>query len=100
MSIGSLSTNERIRGRQLQEIRRRFFAKHPLCVECERKGRVTIATELDHIKAIGNGGIDNDANRQGLCLSCHQAKTRRDFGKTPRKTYGADGWPINAGGES
>lgn len=43
---------------------------HPLCVECEKEGFVRLATQLDHIVALVNGGRDFDKdhgkNRQGL----------------------------------
>ena len=51
----------------------------PLCAECERQGRVTAATVVDHIvphkgdKAMFWGS----GNWQGLCAPCHNAKTAR-----------------------
>lgn len=99
MTVQLLSTNERIRGRELQEIRRRFFYENPLCSgpdsECQRKGRVTIATDLDHIVTIKDGGPDVHSNRQGLCHPCHERKTAKDFGHKRKRTYGPDGWPID-----
>ena len=85
---------ERIRGRRLQTIRARHFARHPLCVDCEKAGRVRLATELDHIVALVNGGQDVEANRQGLCSSCHAAKSDRDLGHKPRQRIGIDGEPV------
>lgn len=64
----------RIRGRKLQEIRERHLRAHPMCALCH----VRPATELDHIKALCNGGTDTDDNRQGLCHDCHAAKSVRD----------------------
>lgn len=72
---------KRIRGSQLQRIRREHFQRHPLCVHCDRKGIVRAATELDHVIALENGGIDSPdpfVNRQGLCADCHAKKTERD----------------------
>jgi 5-methylcytosine-specific restriction protein A len=89
--------SKRIRGRKLQEIRKRHFEQFPLCVECQRLGRITLATELDHIKALCNGGTDTEDNRQGLCAECHDAKTARDMGHRPRLAISLDGWPINGG---
>lgn len=87
----------RITGRRLQRIRERYFDSHPLCVECEKAGRVRLATELDHIVALVNGGLDFDQdkgkNRQGLCFDCHEDKTRSDLGQRVKKRVGADGWP-------
>lgn len=78
-----MSTNERIRGRHLQAIRAAHFRENPLCVHCYEAGRVTLATELDHIKSIANGGRDVYANRQGLCKDCHATKTAADMGHKP-----------------
>ena len=85
---------ERIRGRKLQEIRTRYFKANPLCVECYKKDKVRIATQLDHIQALTNGGTDTPDNRQGLCAQCHAAKTARDMGYRQRKQIGNDGWPT------
>jgi 5-methylcytosine-specific restriction protein A len=84
---------ERIRGRKLQEIRALHFKANPLCVECYKLDRVRLATQLDHIKALTNGGTDTADNRQGLCAQCHAAKTARDMGYRKRTTIGDDGWP-------
>ena len=88
---------DRIRGRTLQRIRYRVLANNPLCVRCQAKGRITIATQVDHIIALVNGGSDDkhdDSNRQGLCDECHKVKTAEDMGHRPRVTIGLDGYPV------
>lgn len=85
---------QRIRGRKLQDIRQRHFAKNPLCVDCAAKGKVTIADVLDHIKALDNGGADVESNRQGLCTPCHVIKTAKDMGYKQRQAFGPDGYPL------
>jgi 5-methylcytosine-specific restriction protein A len=69
---------QRIRGRALQGIRRRHFERHPLCVCCEEQGKVRAATQLDHQVPLWQGGQDVEANRQGLCDDCHDAKTKKE----------------------
>ena len=69
---------ERIRGGKLQHLRARLFDRHPLCVACEADGRVTIATIRDHVVPLAEGGRDDEANTQGLCASCHDAKSQRE----------------------
>ena len=65
-----------------------FLKKHPLCAECQREGRLTPATEVDHIKPHG-GNLRlfwNKKNWQPLCKSCHSKKTAKEdggFGNTP-----------------
>lgn len=66
---------KRITGRALQKARIDLFSRAPLCAECRRKGRVTLATERDHIKPLAEGGTDTDDNVQGLCGPCHDAKS-------------------------
>ena len=58
-----------------QQARAGFLRKHPLCVYCEREGRVTAATVVDHIvphcgdmKAFWDFG-----NWQSLCKPCHDS---------------------------
>lgn len=65
-----------------QQARKGFLAKHPLCAECERQGRIAAATDLDHI--IPHKG-DKDAfwtrsNWQALCHPCHSRKTATEDG--------------------
>ena len=85
---------KRITGDRLQEIRRLHFLQNPLCVHCEAKGLVTLATELDHIVAMGNGGEDVQSNRQGLCHDCHSIKTAADMNYRPTGCT-ADGLPTD-----
>ena len=89
--------DKRIRGRRLQAIRRSHLAAYPLCVHCEARGIVSLATEVDHILALVNGGADMDSNRQGLCKDCHADKTRADMGHKARQVIGLDGWPAGRG---
>lgn len=81
------------------QINARVLSANPLCVMCQAKGRVTIATEVDHIIALTNGGTEDphdDSNRQGLCGPCHVEKTNADLGYTPKVATGLDGWPVEA----
>lgn len=94
----SETRTERIRGRDLQRLRSYWFQAKPLCVTCERAGRVSWATELDHILPLHKGGTNDGANLQGLCAECHAEKTRIDLGWRKRVTIGVDGWPIEVDG--
>jgi len=85
---------ERIRGRALQAMRARLFKENPLCVMCAKAGRVTVATELDHIVALVNGGQNEDANLQGLCKACHDDKTRADLGYLQLARFDAGGHVV------
>lgn len=50
-----------------------------LCVMCSQAGRVTAATQVDHITPIAVGGSDADINKQSLCDQCHKVKTKEDM---------------------
>jgi 5-methylcytosine-specific restriction protein A len=92
--------NDRIRGRRAVERRRRWLFNHPLCVECKRHGRITIAEEVDHIVPLSEGGVDDESNLQSLCAppprgrGCHARKSALERGDRPREQTGIDGWPT------
>lgn len=69
-------------GRRWQKLRALFLQAHPLCVDCQREGRVTAATIVDH--AIAHKGNEalfwDESNWQPLCQSHHSAKTVRTDG--------------------
>ena len=53
------------------------LAEEPLCRECLAAGRVTPATDVDHIVPLADGGTNERGNLQALCHSCHSRKTAR-----------------------
>lgn len=85
---------KRITGRKLQAIRAYHRSLNPLCVECQRLGVVREWTQLDHIVALVNGGLDEPSNRQGLCDEHHKAKTEADLGRPAPRRIGVDGFPV------
>lgn len=67
---------------------RAHLCEHPLCAECERQGKVTAATLVDHIKPHkGNYELFWDPNNwQSMCDPCHNRKTATEdggFGNKP-----------------
>lgn len=66
-------------GYRWQKTSHGFLAKHPLCAECLRRGRVTAALLVDHVRPHrGNMRVFWDRlNWQALCKACHDAKTAR-----------------------
>lgn len=69
--------NARWRRERLQ-----FLREHPLCAECFKRGRLTPATEVDHITPHrGDPTLFwNQSNWQPLCKPCHSTKTAREDG--------------------
>lgn len=82
------TATKRITGRKLQAMRADLFARDPLCAECKRQGRVTLATQRDHIKPLAEGGADTDDNVQGLCAPCHDAKSKTEAARGVRRAWG------------
>lgn len=68
----------RIRGRKGQEIRKAHLDNEPLCRECAKAGKVKIATIVDHIIPLAEGGTEDPSNKQSLCDDCHDAKSKRE----------------------
>lgn len=79
---------KRITGRKLQRMRAALFTRDPLCAECRRHGRVTLATQRDHIKPLAEGGLDDESNEQGLCHACHEAKSLAEAARGRRRATG------------
>lgn len=54
--------------------------REPLCRTCKAAGRITEATEVDHITPHRNNAklFFDRLNLQSLCKSCHSAKTARE----------------------
>jgi len=79
---------KRITGRRLQARRADLFRRQPLCEECERNGRVTLATIRDHRIALAEGGPDDETNEQALCNECHDKKTKAETARGVRRAWG------------
>ena len=71
------STAKRGYGSRWQKRRKLYLKANPLCAECNRHGRLTAATVVDHIKP--HRGDDrlmwDEDNWQALCKKCHDKKT-------------------------
>lgn len=76
---GKTST-ERGYGYKWQKARERFLSEHPLCVYCERQGRVAAATVVDHIVPHeGNERLFwDESNWQSLCATHHSSDKQRE----------------------
>jgi len=68
-----------------RRVRAMHLRSEPLCRMCQAAGRVTLATMVDHIVPIRDGGerLDDDG-LQSLCVDCHAAKTADDLVKRAR----------------
>lgn len=60
-------------------VRAALLRSNPLCRLCEARGLLVAARVVDHIIPIKDGGARFEtSNLQGLCVSCHNAKTARE----------------------
>ena len=69
-----------------QKGRARYLRAHPLCVECQREGKLVKATVVDHkVPHRGDQKLFwDEKNWQPLCKSCHDKKT---WSKDNNPTY-------------
>lgn len=85
----------RHRGSKGQKLRAKRLQSNPLCQDCEAKGVITVAVEVDHIQPLSLGGTDTDDNTRNLCKPCHLKRTAEQFGYRKSVSIGLDGWPID-----
>lgn len=70
-----------------------YLAEHPLCAQCERDGKLTPATVVDHIVPHrGDYSLFWDpGNHQPLCKPCHDRKTAAEDGAFGNERGGEGG---------
>ena len=74
------SSSKRGYGHKWRKARERFLAEHPLCVYCQREGRVTAANVVDHIKQHrGDKALFWDkTNWMSLCKFHHDSTKQKE----------------------
>lgn len=99
------SRHSRGYGAEWEKLRARVMARDKrLCQPCHRNGRVTMATQVDHIVSKAEAKrmrwtetqVNDPANLQAICKPCHDKKTTEETGRTyrPKVETGLDGWPV------
>ena len=63
-----------------RKISKGYLSRNPLCVECEKAGRLTPATETHHIIPVADGGTHAEDNLMALCKSCHSRISLKERG--------------------
>ena len=108
-----LTTADRGYGSAWQRARLGYLASHPTCADCARRGRVNLASVVDHIRPhrLGQAISARDANAiaaarrlfwarenwQSLCSSCHSGQ-KQSLERTGRERgAGPDGIPGDTG---
>jgi 5-methylcytosine-specific restriction protein A len=87
LGLPPVQVTERLRGSARVKRNRRLSWDKPLCVMCEKEGKVSVVEEWDHIVPLSEGGADSETNLQGLCIPHHAEKTAREAA-----TRGTGGW--------
>jgi 5-methylcytosine-specific restriction protein A len=77
------SAHRRGYGVAWRRLRGDVLAREPLCRACHAAGRVTVATEVDHIVPKARGGGDDQGNLQPLCAACHATKSAAEGAQRP-----------------
>ena len=73
------SSHQRGYGHVWRKLRKTILLRDDyLCVACKRAGRLTPATDVDHIVPKSKSGTDDADNLQSLCRPCHQTKTANE----------------------
>ena len=70
-----------------QRLRAQVLAEQPLCEHCYDDGKVTPATDVDHID--NNGDNNARDNLASLCHSCHSIKTHAEMHGRKRRKVGS-----------
>ncbi len=78
------SASARGYGKRWQRVRKMFLSRSPVCVRCEREGRIVPATEVHHIKdrRIFSELAYSMDNLEALCKPCHSQQSMLDVGRT------------------
>ena len=77
-------------GRAWKKTREAFLSANPLCVVCERDGRLTPATLAHHKVKRTEGGTDDWGNMAALCQACHSRlhAGQGDYFRNPERVGG------------
>lgn len=91
------SSAQRGYGYRWQKYREHFLREHPLCVYCERLGKVTPATVVDHkVPHRGDKGLFwEPENHQALCKHCHDSVKKAEESGGLVKGCDTNGVPID-----
>ena len=57
-----------------------------VCQVCLENGRVTPATQVDHIIPKSRGGSDSPSNLRAICGPCHKVKTAQESAEARNRT--------------
>ena len=70
----------RYNSRNWRKLRKQVLLEEPLCRECQKRGRIVVASVVDHItRARVDSSLFNErSNLQPLCKACHDKKSAKE----------------------
>ena len=75
---------------------RAWIVRHPLCVLCEARGRITAAMVCDHVEPHGGDPVKFWAGPfQSLCKPCHDGTKAELERSGTLRGAGVDGMPLD-----
>jgi len=75
-SIHKVNTTKYRNSKEWKQLREQVLQEEPICRICGKRA----STEVDHIISLPQGSKER-WNLQGVCKSCHSAKTRREVSR-------------------
>ncbi len=91
-----MSDDPRYKTARWQKLRSWFLRQNPLCFYCQRQGRATPATTVDHAQPVAKGGEFWDVeNLRPACEACNYSKrdmTEKEFCAVGCDVQGYGGW--------
>jgi 5-methylcytosine-specific restriction endonuclease McrA len=93
-----LSSHNRGYNHRWRQARAAYLDANPLCVECERLGRMVPASVVDHIEPHRGdlGKFWSRENWQALCKACHDGHKQRLEKSGAVVGCTADGMPLDS----
>lgn len=84
-------------GYRWQKARKNFLSQHPLCRMCEREGRVTAATVVDHIEPHRGDPVKfwDENNWMSICKMHHDSHKQRQEKSGRLPGTDVNGFPID-----
>ncbi|WP_346346978.1 HNH endonuclease signature motif containing protein [Burkholderia cenocepacia] len=89
-----ITKSSRLRGEAGVKQRRRIRVRDKYI--CQRCGIAVRTGEVDHIVSLEDGGTNDDANMQLLCIDCHKKKTATDRRYVIKSGSSIDGLPMDS----
>ena len=88
---GTIDEQSNYHTQRWRQLRMQYLQRNPLCIECQKRGRIRAATVCDHIipDRVNDLSFFDVSNIQALCASCHNRKSASERNLYRSKGEGA-----------